>query len=308
MRIESIGIHPSVGDVFPPERLVEDLADMSQPVEVATSDAEVGEFDLLVTLAYEDVFTEVDWIHSIQAGVDRFPFETLADRAVVLTNSTGIHGDFVGETVAGYLLSFARRLHQASRNQSDRTWARPDWDEGFTVAGTTLCVVGLGTLGQGIAEKADALDIEVTGVKRTVEPVPNVARVHPQGELLEAIGEADFVALAVPLTDATEGLIGADEFEAMRSDAYLINVSRGPIVDTDALVGAIREGSIGGAALDVFDEEPLPRESPLWDLPNVFITPHIAGVSREYYVRVARLVRENLANLEAGSPLVNRVV
>lgn len=308
MQIESIGIHPSVGDVFPPERLVDELDTVSQSVEVVTDDGEMDDIDLLVTLAYHDSFTAVDWIHSIQAGVDRFPFEVLADHDVVLTNSTGIHGDFVGETVAGYLLSFARRLHQAGLNQATRTWARPAWHEGFTIAGTTLCIVGLGSLGLGIAEKASALGMEVTGIKRTVEPVPNVSQVYSTEDLGRAISEADFVALALPLTDATEGLFGADEFEAMRNEAYLINVSRGAIVKTEELIAAVREGTIRGAALDVFDEEPLPEDSPLWDLPNVIITPHIAGVSRDYFVRVAQLVRENLENLEGGSGFVNRVV
>lgn len=307
MDVETVGVHESVNDVFPADQLINELSSATLHVELVRSTSTLSSCDVLVTLEYDPAFTELRWIHSIQAGVDRFPLEDFERRGVILTNSTGIHGNYVGETVAGYVLSFARRLHQAARNQTRRRWERPNWDQGFTVAGKSACVVGLGTLGRGIADSLLGLNVEVSGVKRSVEPVPNVSRVYPPDQLGEAIEDAKFVALALPLTNETAGLIGQTELEAMRDDAYLINVSRGPIVDTDELISALRADVINGAALDVFEQEPLPSDSPLWDFEEVIITPHIAGVARSYYVQVADLVRDNVDRLASGSDLKNRV-
>jgi len=307
--VERIGIHASVERVFPPEALRTALEDVDAAVAVVDGDRPAG-VDALVTLAYRPEFLDagVEWIHSIQSGVDRFPFEELADGGVVLTSSRGIHRDWVGETVAGYLLSFARGLHRFARGQARGEWTRLARDRPFTVASETLCVVGLGALGRGIADRADALDVRVTGVRRTPDPVSGVETVYPADRLHEAIADARFVALAVPLTPDTEGLIGAGELERMREDAYLVNVARGAVVDDDALVEAVEAGEIAGAALDVFREEPLPPESPLWDLEEVIVTPHSAGLSAEYATAVAGIVRENLAALRGEEPVRNRQV
>ncbi|MFB6156264.1 MAG: D-2-hydroxyacid dehydrogenase [Haloferacaceae archaeon] len=301
-----LGVHESVGELFPPAVLRDELADAAA-VEVVDDPADV---DALVTFEYEDAFLSADlgWIHSIQAGVDRFPFGDLEARGVALTNSTGIHGDVVGETVTGYMLSFARRLHAHRSNQDAGRWEFPDWDRPFTLRGERLCVVGLGTLGRGIARRADALGMDVTGVKRTPTPVDHVRRVRPPEDLTDAVGDARFIALAVPLVEETRGLIGADELAAMRDDAYLVNVARGPVVDESALVEALRADALAGAALDVFEAEPLPDDSPLWDMDEVLVTPHAAAANREYYRRVATLVRRNVRHLDEGRSLVNRVV
>lgn len=308
MAIQRLGIHESVNEVFPAAKLVDALDDVDPAVELLTDADTVTGFDAIVTFAYKPEFLELQWIHSIQAGVDRFPFDELERHDVILTNSTGIHGDSVGETVAGYMLMFARRLHDAVANQQHRTWDRPEWDEAFTLRDLPVCIVGLGTLGRGVADRANGLGMRVTGVKRTVEPVDGVDRVFPSEELVEAIEGARFVIIAVPLTKETEKLIGAEAFEAMRPDAYLINVARGGVVDHGALRTAIRTGSIAGAALDVFESEPLPSESALWSLDDVIITPHIAGVTRDYYANVATLVRENIEHVAAGSSITNRIV
>ncbi|WP_152042279.1 D-2-hydroxyacid dehydrogenase [Salinigranum salinum] len=311
MAIERLGVHDSVSTVFPPEVLADALADVDPDVTVVGDDPDtLGSCDALVTLAYSDAFLDADlaWIHSIQAGVDRFPFDALAEAGVVLTNSSGIHGESVGETAVGYLLVLARRLHRYVRNQQEHVWAHPAWDEPFTVAGTSLCVVGLGTLGRGIATRAAALGMDVTGVKRTVEPVEDVSVVYPPEELHEAISDVAFVALACPLTEETRHLVGPAEFETMRDDAYLLNVARGAVVDEEAFVAAVAEGTIAGGALDVFETEPLPETSPLWDLDEVIVTPHRAGADRAYYEGVERLVRENLRRLAAGDEYTNRVV
>jgi len=311
MDVERIGVHESVDRVFPPEQLAEFLADVGPDVTVVGDDpADLGRCDALVTLAWDERFLEagIEWIHSIQAGVDRFPFEDMEASGVTLTNSTGIHGESVGETVAGYMLTFARRLHVYLDSQREHEWATPPWDEPFTLDGKSVCVVGLGTLGRGIASRASALGMRVTGVKRTVEPVPDVERVHPSEELHEAVEDADFVALACPLTEETHHLLDGAALAAMDESSYLINVARGSVVDEDALVEALRDGEITGAALDVFEEEPLPADSPLWDMEEVLVTPHRSGSTRDYYRLVGELVRENVAAVERDGEMVNRVV
>jgi D-2-hydroxyacid dehydrogenase (NADP+) len=155
--------------------------------------------------------------------------------------------------------------------------------------------------------RADALGMDVTGVKRTPTPVDHVESVYPSGDLREAISDAKFVALAVPLTDETEGMIGEPELAAMREDAVLVNVARGPVVDQSALVDALRSGGLAGAALDVFETEPLPEDSPLWELDDVVVTPHASAATRDYSTRIAALVRENARRIADGDRLGNRV-
>ncbi|EMA38552.1 D-2-hydroxyacid dehydrogenase [Halococcus hamelinensis] len=308
--VSQVGIHPSVERLFPPAVLRDALSDVDAEVRVVDTGAALGECDGLVTFEYDAGFLSagLDWVHSIQSGVDRFPFEELEAHGVRLTNSAGIHGDTVGETVAGYMLQFARGLHHHRTNQTEREWSYPAWDSAFTLRGQTLCVVGLGTLGRGIAMRADALGMDVVGVRRTPTPVDHVDTVYPTTELHEAIGDARFVALAVPLTDRTSGLMARSEFEALRDDAYLINVARGAVVDQSALVAALRSDALAGAALDVFETEPLPAESPLWGMENVVVTPHTAAATHEYYRRIAALVRENVRRLNDEEGLANRVV
>jgi D-2-hydroxyacid dehydrogenase (NADP+) len=302
-----IGIHESVDDVFPPAELADHLADLPTEVGVIADDG-IAACDAVVTLEHRAAFLDLDWIHSIQAGVDRFPFDALEANDVVLTNSTGIHGRTVGETVAGYLLMFARRLHDHVANQQERRWDRPEWDEAFTLPGSTACVVGTGTLGRGVAETLGALGLRVTGVRRSGDPVPGFDEVHANDRLLEAVADAEFVIVTVPLTDETRHLFDADAFAAMRDDAYFVNVARGPVVDEPALIEALEADALAGAALDVFEEEPLPAESPLWGMDEVIVSPHCAAYTRDYFRDVGEIVRENVDRLERDDDLKNRVV
>lgn len=310
MQIEHLGIDESVGDVFPPHVLADYLADLPLDVSVVDgSSAELAPCDGVVTLYYRDAFIEhVDWIQSIQAGVDRFPFEALRDAGVILTNSSGIHRESVGETVVGYLSMFARRLHIAVVNKEAKTWDRPGWDEPFTLTGESICVIGLGALGQGVAERAKRLGMDVTGIRRTPEPLDVVDDVFQPDKLHDAIQDARFVVLAVPLTEDTQHLIDEAALAAMRSDAYLVNVARGQVIDEPALVDALQDDVIAGAALDVFTEEPLPTDSPLWELEKVIITPHQAGSWEGYYRAVGDLVTENVTRQSTADGWVNRVV
>ncbi|WP_276255370.1 D-2-hydroxyacid dehydrogenase [Halomontanus rarus] len=305
---DRLGVHESVRTVFPPERLVDALSDSPETDVAVVDDDGITDCDAVVTLEHRDAFVGLEWVHSIQAGIDRFPLETFEERGVVLTNSTGIHGRSVGETVAGYLLAFARRLHDHVENRRERRWDRPEWDEAFTLPGTTACVVGTGTLGRGVADVVGSLGVRVTGVRRSADPVPGFEEISATDDLLEAISGPKFVVATVPLTPATEGLFDAEAFAAMREDAYFVNVARGGVVDQAALVDALEAGDIAGAALDVFETEPLPETSPLWDLEDVIVTPHCAAYTRDYYRDVADIVRENLERCAGDGDFRNRVV
>lgn len=307
MSIERLCIHQSVSHVFPPNRLEAALADFGLEM-VVSEDRPTDGCDVVVTFAHEDWFLETEWVHSILAGVDRYPIEAYEDAGVVLTNSTGIHGDAVGQTVAGYLLMIARDLHRYRDHQRAGEWHQHSGDEMMRLDGQEICVVGLGTLGRGIAKYAGALGMEVTGVRQSGEPVDEVETVYTPDELHEAIEDARFVALSVPLNEATEKLFSTEEFEHMRTDAYLINVARGPVVDESALIEALETEMIAGAALDVYEQEPLPPSSDLWEMEQVIMTPHVSALFPFYHESVAELVGENLTRIDDGRDLVNQVV
>ncbi|MEF8841500.1 MAG: D-2-hydroxyacid dehydrogenase [Haloarculaceae archaeon] len=318
MTIDRIGVHDSTGIDFPFEALEEELTGIDSEV-VPVDGVEGGDdaaavapatCDAFVTFTHQPGLLECDpeWIHTTQAGVDGFPLAEYELHGTVLTNSTGLHGDSVGDTTVGLMLMLARRLHEFVANQGERVWQFPEWDAAFTLPGERVCVVGLGAVGSAVAKRCAALGMEVTGVRRSTEPVDGVDTLYAPDELGAAIEDARFVVLCVPLTDETRGLVGETELERMGEDAYLVNVARGAVVDQDALVAALREGAIAGAALDVFEEEPLPEDSPLWDMDDVIITPHAAVANREFYRGIADLVRENVRRFEAGEAPRNRVV
>jgi D-2-hydroxyacid dehydrogenase (NADP+) len=308
MTLTRLVVHESVGKAMPVERLVESLADLPIPVETATDDPDLGPGDAVASFGPRPGFRDAAWIHCIRAGYDEFPVAEYDAEGVALTNSTGIHGTTVGETVLGGMLALARRLHVYRDAQRESRWHAEPYEAPFTLAGERLCVVGLGTLGRGIAERADALGMDVVGVRRSEESVPGVRRLFSPGDLHEAIRDARFVALATPLTDETRGLIAESELRAMADDAYLVNVARGAVVDGDALQQALAEEWIAGAMLDTFVEEPLPADSPLWDHEEVLVTPHSAATTNRYHEDIADLLRQNVERLRAGESMVNRVV
>ncbi|MEF8791643.1 MAG: D-2-hydroxyacid dehydrogenase [Haloarculaceae archaeon] len=318
MDIDRIGVHESTGIDFPFAALADELADLGPEV-VPVDGVEGGDdaaavdpatCDAFVTFTHQPHLLECDpvWVHTTQAGVDGFPLAEYESRGVVLTNSTGLHGDSVGDTTVGLMLMLARRLHEFVANQRERRWQFPEWDAAFTLPGETACVVGLGTVGSAVAERCAALGMDVVGVRRSPEPVDGVDTLYAPAELDAAIEDARFVALCVPLTEETRGLIGAAELDRMGQDAYLVNVARGAVVDEAALVDALREGAIAGAALDVFETEPLPEDSPLWDIDDVIVTPHAAVADREFYRGIADLVRTTVERFDAGEAPRNRVV
>jgi phosphoglycerate dehydrogenase-like enzyme len=245
------------------------------------------------------------WVHSSGAGVERLLVPPIVDSDVVVTDSSGIHRAMV-EHVYAVILAFARRLHVAIRLQLAHRWdhAAVTGDE---LRGKTLAILGLGAIGRDIARAAGAFDLRVIGTKRRPEPIEGVARVLPPGGLHEVLGDADYVVVALPLTGSTRGLIGDREFAAMKPSAVLINIGRGAIVDEAALIAALRDGRIAGAGLDVFVEEPLPPDSPFYEMANVIVTPHVAGSTPRYFDRVTALLSENLRRFLDGRPMLNVV-
>lgn len=300
-------VHESVEAKIPKEAFVEAFDGLSIPTELVGNGETYDETDAVASFAPRSEFLDAAWVHVIRAGYDEFDTDAYGTANVPLTNSTGIHAATVGEIAVGYMLSLARLLHIYRDHQNVHDWYMPTYERPFTIENERLCVVGLGTLGKGIARRADALGMDVVGVRRSDEPIPSVSTIYNPEDLHEAIEDARFVALAVPHTPATEGLIDTDEFETMRDDAYLINVARGPIVDENALVTALESGAITGAALDVFETEPLPEESPLWDMDEVVISPHKGSATNRYHRDIASLVKENVHRFQSGKNLKNRV-
>jgi phosphoglycerate dehydrogenase-like enzyme len=253
--------------------------------------------------------TAPDWVQTLNSGVDSYDLETLAEREVAVTNAAGVAAEPIAEQVLGYLLVFERRIHKGIRQQErDGVWRRYSAGE---LGGKTLGIVGVGAIGTRVAELASAFDVEVIGTKRTPETAPDVVdEAYPPDGLPELLARSDYLVLACPLVEATRGLIGTEELMSMRSDAVLVNVARGEIVEESALETALQQKRIRGAALDVFEEEPLPRESPLWDLSNAVVTPHMAGSTPRYADRIGSLFEENYRRYAAGDlgELRNRIV
>lgn len=305
--LEQLYVHESVESVIPKGAFVEAFEDLAIPAELVGDGGEYGETDAVVTYVPRPEFLDAAWVHCARAGYDEFDTDAYASAGVPLTNSTGIHGATVGEMAVGYMLSLARLLHTYRDHQHETDWHTPEYERPFTVEGEPLCVLGLGTIGEGVARRGDALGMEVDGVRRSDRSVPGVSTVYDPEDLHDAIGKARFVVVTLPHTPETDGMLSTEEFDAMREDAYLINVARGPIVEEDALVSAIESGDIAGAALDVFETEPLPEESPLWDFEDVIVTPHKGSATNRYHLDIASLVEENVALYESGEDLRNRV-
>jgi phosphoglycerate dehydrogenase-like enzyme len=305
----------------PPERTADlldalDGAIPSDSVVVADTPAEsrdhVGTVDGIVTYDLDDgllaAATDLRWIQCLSAGVDHYDLDALRERGIVLTNSSGIHAEPIAEQVLCYLLMFERGIVQGTRQQARNAWER---FEGSELRGKTVGVVGVGAIGTRVAEVCSALGTTVLGTKRdTSERPAAVDELFAADDYHEILRRSDYVVLACPLTEETEGLVGGPEFRLMSSETVLVNVARGGVVDEAALTRALQNRAIRGAALDVFEEEPLPADSPLWDLSNVVVTPHMAGSTPKKPERWREILTQNYEALAAGDldGMVNRVV
>jgi phosphoglycerate dehydrogenase-like enzyme len=284
----------------------------------AALDAGVGAADVLVVSGlWDDALLprapKLRFVQSISAGVDQYGKDALRGAGVRLASAQGANARAVSEHAMALILALSRLLPEARDNQAKRVWrgmigdlARRE-DE---LGGKTLLIVGLGRIGGRLARLGKAFDMKVVGIRRDPRGGRNGAdEVHGLGLLKALLPQADFVALTCPLTPETEGLIDAEALNLMRPSAHLINVARGRVCVEAAVVEALAEGRIAGAALDCTEAEPLAADSPLWAMPNVLITPHTAGETRRYEDNVIDLLLENLDRLWRGeSELKNQVV
>jgi phosphoglycerate dehydrogenase-like enzyme len=237
-------------------------------------------------------------------------FPALVESDVLLTNSRGLSAVSIGEHTIMVALALLRGLPHAFERQQERRWAQDEFvDVIRTLRGARVLIVGLGAIGSEVARLAAAFGASVTGIRRRIEagPSPGVERLAGAADLARELPDADVVVIAAPQTAETLHVIGARELAVMKQGAVLINVSRGKLVDEAALISALDSGRLRGAALDVFEHEPLDAASPLWRRRNVMVTPHVAGFFADYWRDVVDLFIDNLRRFESGQPLRNVV-
>lgn len=266
------------------------------------------------------------WVQSATASLEHYIFPALVDHPCVLTNMRGLFSDVIADQVMGYVLCFARNLHLYLRNQMRTHWgpiggesARVSFATGPGVVNDidrahrhlsdeTLGIVGFGSIGRETGKRASAFGMRVLAVDPfPTEPLPGMPAVWPIDQLDRLLAESDYVVICAPHTPQTEKLFRLAQFEAMKRDAILINIGRGAIVDLSDLVTALERQLIAGAALDVFEIEPLPADHPLWAFPNVLVTPHVAGYSPRIAERHLAVLLDNIQRFLRGDPLRNVV-
>jgi phosphoglycerate dehydrogenase-like enzyme len=247
------------------------------------------------------------WVQLISAGVPGDLCRPARERGLTVTNLAGLYGPTIAEHALGMMLMLARNLHVVLRNQQQRRWDRDVAGTMSDLSGKTLAVVGLGNIGQSIARLARGFGMRVVGCRRTDRPAPHVDRVYPCRELHAMLGEADYVAVAAPLTTHTEGLLGEAEFAALKRGAVYINVSRGGVAQEKALLAALASGQVSAAGLDVYAHEPLAPEHPFWSMPQVLVSPHYSGEVVNNSARPAERFARNLRRWLAKEELEGNV-
>ena len=252
------------------------------------------------------------WVHVSAAGVGPLLFPALVESDVILTNGRGLHAVSMAEHTIAVLFALARKLHLARDAQHAKRWTQVEvWTQSpplLELGGSALGLVGLGSVGSAIATRARALGMTVRAAVRTPRSDPAPAHeVWPISRLADLAAVSDWLVLAAPHTRATTGLLSRDVIARLRPHAMVVNIGRGALVDEPALIEALEQRRVGGAALDVFAEEPLPAASPLWSLPNVLVTPHVSGLGPRYWERATRMFADNLGAFVAGRPLANVV-
>lgn len=289
------------------------IAAVMPGISVTVTDYEhAGEYiaatDILVAWGWMDLrpllpaAPRLKWVHALSAGVENLTCPELQDRDIILTNSKGIHGIPVSEHVFSLMLAFTRGLNLLFRRQLDRQWDRVPTDE---IHEKTIGIVGLGSIGREIAKKAKGLGMEVVATKQEMTTEIFVDKLYKPEELHAMLAVADFVVVALPLTEKTTGLFTMEEFKAMKPTAYFFNIARGSIVREPDLVMALQLGVIKGAGLDVFENEPLPADSPLWSMENVIVTPHLAAISPYYLDRAVKLFTDILVRYTQNREMFN---
>jgi phosphoglycerate dehydrogenase-like enzyme len=247
------------------------------------------------------------WLHTPSAGVDGLLIPEVIERKIMLTNSAGAHAIPIAEFVLLCILSQAKRAHDLAALTPESAWEQGRTLHLNELYEKTLLILGLGHIGQEIARRAAAFGMRVIGSRRRPAPLSGIDRVVGEDAWRMLLPEADYLVIATPLTSATRGMLDAAALARMRLGAYLVNIARGEIIDTAALIAALEQGQLAGAALDVLPEEPLPPEHPLWRTPNVWITPHISASSPRTSERAIAIFVENVRRDLNGQPFVNLV-
>lgn len=248
----------------------------------------------------------VRWVHSRAAGLDNLLFPELVESKVPLTNGSGVFSQSLGEFALAAVLFFAKDIRRMLRNQQAGRWEQFDVDE---IARQTVGIIGYGDIGRAVARRAYAMGMQVLALKRHPPAAhdPLIERFYKPNALREMLGRCDYVVASAPLTDETRHMVSDAAFSAMKPTAVVINVGRGPVVDEVALVRALREGKIRGAALDVFEHEPLPEGHPLYKMENVLLSPHTADHTRDWLEQAIRFFLRQYERFVKGEPLENVV-
>lgn len=250
----------------------------------------------------------LEWIHSISVGMEPLLHPEVVNSPVLLTNSRGGNAKPVAEHALSLILAFSRNIHKSVHAQKEKKWERTKLRTCMEIEGLTIGIIGFGAIGKELAIKAKCLGMRVIAARRHAEKqdllIDQLFSPNQIGDLME---QSDFVVVCLPFTAETNHIIKEREFKRMKSSSYFINISRGQVVDQTALIHAIREGWIAGAGLDVFDMHPLPETSPLWDFPQVIITPYISASSPHTMKRAMNFFHENLLRFSRNAPLINQV-
>lgn len=292
---------PEIDIVLEPdaEKVVEQLAD---------ADVYTG---FRLSAEQLDAAPRLKWVHSLSAGVEQWLNSGIADRGLLLTNSSGVHATNISEHVFAMMLAFARQLPLLLDAQKRHQWRDNDtFDQHvFELDGQKLMIVGTGAIGAAVAQRGKAFNMTTVGVRRhpTRESVPFVDEQVSSEDMQPHLGDADHVVICLPMTSETKGLFSAEVIASMKAGAHLFNIGRGGIIDQDALIDALLSGHIAGAGLDVTTPEPLPDDSPLWDLPNVIMTAHTSGNTPKYGERALALFGDILERLRDGREPLNVV-
>lgn len=253
------------------------------------------------------------WVHMVWAGIDHSPFLSVLPQEVTATNSAGVFAVPIAEHAMAMILAFSRGIQFCARWPKEKVWGEGNYWERFQphlleLQGATLGIVGYGGIGQATAERAKSFGMRILAERRRPQGSDGIAdEMWGPERLDDLLRESDYILISAPLTNETRGLIGARELGLMKPTAVIVNVARGAVIDQEALISALKEDKLRGAALDVTTPEPLPFDSPLWELDNVLITPHVSGSSPRTWERQFNLFLENLSRYVAGERLLNVV-
>jgi phosphoglycerate dehydrogenase-like enzyme len=251
--------------------------------------------------------SKLKWLQSWSAGVDNLPLEGLNSRNIYLTSANGVHAYPISETIFALVLGLTRKIHTYVKNQQKKTWHHAHM--GQEIHGKTVGIIGVGTIGKETAKIAKAFGMRILGVRHSGKPVDYVDEMYTPDQLDLLLPKCDYVVVTLPLTKETNQMFGAEQFKQMKTSTFFINIGRGEIVVETDLIQALRERTIAGAGLDVFETEPLSSESPFWEMENVIVTPHTSGSTEHYNQRVIEnILIPNLKEYLSGSlPPINLV-